>query len=668
MLTNGYPSSESAIPSCATRQFSITGAQIRGGVPATYPRYRIPYLPGPTLEDEKRAIEAQNNLPIATNNNALRPCAPVIRAPAIGESINRDKMYEYHPVPESPYESKPQTAPRRPLLEAWRTRMGLNSSTRKDAPPASRGGLLAASILDQIVVFMLLDAPPKINSRITLENFALACRRFRNGDAGVYARTGTCKFVRSLTIQFEPHDPWNPYSVLMDQMLYPTPLYTPDQIQETGIEYFFPNITQIAFVARFAPDEARTMWLASAQIFGSEFGDGNFGPQNRSKLYENPAFLAMKLVQLVPAKVKTVTLNADIPGLVAKFAVTFMARAGDPADEARLDIVTRREEVVQGTEFAIHSHVPAPTDPAPARTTIVMYGPSYGTSIIWDGTTPALPLQTVWRRYKESSKPALPEEVLPPTWEELGPGPRRSTRKSTSPYKNPGSSEDGSSPTRQRGELMSMVKSAGKIPMYAKDRVRLREPSPEPEEEQDPEPPKVPHCTPEPESIPHDQRCAWNAGQTLAEFPDAIESTFKQINESFAQFAGNTPSAERMQLEGEDAEYPEFWEFVDHLSGNQSRVGVWHTTARTEVDTFMTAYREQRFGSNMQEFKFQMLHDFREEEVVMERAVGIANMEKARQTIAARNATSTSAAGSSAGSSAANSSPEGRAQKRMRTV
>ncbi|KAJ1304003.1 hypothetical protein OPQ81_008411 [Rhizoctonia solani] len=655
-----------------------------GAYPPPRPRY-IPYLPGPTLEDERRAIAAQNNIPIAAKGNALRPCDHVIRAP-VGMDINRDTMYKYHPVPESPYEFTPQTAPRRPLLEAWRARMGLDASTYASMPPVSRRGPLPTTILDQIIVHMLLDAPHKIPPRATLKNFVLACRRFQsaaapyvyqhvvlrgNGDAGVYARTGACKFVRSLTIEFEPHDPWNPYSALLDHMLYPTPIYAADHIQETGIEYFFPNITQIAFVANFAPDEARTRWLASAQIFGPQFGDGNFTPANRSRLYENPTFLAMKLVQMIPLRVKMVTLEADNPVLVSEFAVMFMTRRGDPSDEARLDVVTRRDEVVQETEFAIHSHITGQLDTALARTTIIMYGPSYGTSIIWDGTNPALPLQTVWRRHKESNKRVVSGEVLPPTWEELGPGPRRSTRISTSPYKNPGRFEDGNSSARKRGELLTMVKSAGRTPMYASSRARRREPSPEPKAEIVSEEPKELESTPEPMDIPVGQRCAWGAGRALAQFPNAISSTFKQVNDSFAQFAGNTSSAERMKLEGEDAEYPEFWQFVDHLAGNQSRVGVWHTTARAEVDTFVTAYRTKRFGVNMRSFKFQMLHEFGEDKIAAKRKIDEENMEKARQIVVApnpanMNTTSSSAAPADRDSSPANSSSSGRVTKRIR--
>ncbi|KAG8688590.1 hypothetical protein FRC11_005175 [Ceratobasidium sp. 423] len=659
-----------------------------GGHPPPAPRRRIPYLPGPTLEDEKRAIVAQNNLPISTKKNALRPCGPAIRAPTMSMGVDRATMCEQHPVPESPYKFTRPTIPRRSLVEAWRARMGLDLSARTAVPPVSKGGLLSTTILDQIVVFMLLDAHHKTRPRTTLKNFALACRRFRyvagpyiyqhvilrgNGDAGVYARTGTCKFVRSLTIQFEPHDPWNPYSVLLDPMLYPTPLQKPEQIQETGIEYFFPNITQIAFVAKFAPDEARARWLASAQIFGPEFGTGQFGPPNRSRLYENPAFLALKLVQLVPPEVKMVTLEADIPGLVSNFAVLFMIRTGDPEEEARLDIVTHRDEVVQETEFAVHSHVPAPTDPRPPRTTIIMYGPTYGTSIIWDGTNPAFPHQTVWRRRKESNKCTLPEEVLPPTWEELGPGPRRSTRKSTSPYKNPVLPEDGNSPIRKRGVLTAMVKSAGRTPKLAKDRARRPEPSPEPEVEPIPETPEEPESTPEPIELSLGQRCAWSAGCALAEYPDAIASTFEQVNDSFAQFASNTPSAQRMQLQGEDAEYPEFWQFVDNLAGNRSRIGVWHTTARTEVDMFVTTYRTKRFGASMRSYKLQMKNELREDEIAVEQEAGKTNMERTREMMTARKAananTASSSASSGAGDSGAASSGSGsggRVTKRVR--
>ncbi|CAE6473899.1 unnamed protein product [Rhizoctonia solani] len=628
-------------------------------------RPRIPYLPGPTLEDESRALAAQKKGSIPTKKNALRPCSPVVLSPVTGMNIDRDKIYEQHPVRESPYKITPQPAPRRPFLEAWRARMGLDVSANTGVDTPSKGGLLPTAVLDYIIVSMLLDAPPKTRPRCTLKGFALASKRFRNvaaphiyqhvilrgnGDAGVYARTGNSKHVRSLTIQFEPHDPWNPYSVLMDQMLYPTRVHSPDQVQETGTEYFFPNLTQIALAARFAPDEARIMWFASSQIFGPEFGTGNFGPPNRAKLYESPGLLAAKLVELVPPKVKTVRLDADISELVAKFVITFVTRPGDTKGE-----------------FAIHSHALESTDPAPARTTIIMYGPSYGTSIICGGMGLAGPLQTVWNRFKRPEKQSRPEEVLPPTWEELGPGPRRSTRKSTSPYKTK-PDEDSSSPTGKRGKLTAMVKSTRQMPMYAQSRVHPRGPSPEPEGALVPEIPKEPEPTPESTDVSFGQRCAWTAGNTLAQFPETIASAFKQVNDSFAQSTGNTPSAERIQFEGEDAEYPEFWRFVRNMTGSQSHVGVWHTTARTEVDTFITAYREKRFGANMEALKLQILDDSSNDVVVVERGVEPADPEKA---MPGRNVANSSAAGSSsAGSSNRNSSmssgSKGRAAKRVR--
>ncbi|KAL5638778.1 hypothetical protein ACGC1H_003210 [Rhizoctonia solani] len=590
-------------------------------------------------------------------------------------SLARSMMYQTHPMPESPYITMPCTIPRRPLLEAWRTRMRLELSTRTDAPAVSRGGQLPIAVLDQIVVFMLLDAPPKTRPRATLRNFTLACRRFRHvttpyvyqhailrakGDAGVYVRIGVDKHVRLLTIQFEPYDPWNPYSVLVDPMLHAEP--GPNQTQENGIAFYFPNVVQMTFAARFAPDDARAMWLANAQILGAEYGRDKVGSVNPSNIYKNQLFLAARLVQLAPANLKTVILDADVPEFVAAFAVIFTKRARDLQTPARLDIVTRREEAVQETEHAIHSYVPVTRNPVPDRTTIVMYGPSYGASFVWDGTAQASPLQTVWRRYKESNKREIPEEVLPPTWEELGPGPRRSTRKSTSPYKNP----DGNSPIRKRGELTSMVKSAGRMPMYAKDRVRRREPSPEPEVDSGPAPPKVPESTPEPDNIPLGQKYAWSAGRTLAQFPEALESAFKQVNDSFSQFAGNTPGAKRVQLQEEDAEYPEFWQFVGNLAGKQTRIGVWHTTARSEVDTFVSAYREKRFGSNMRAFKLQMMKEFRHDRLVVGRGLSKARMGKARQVDDDRNAPNASAMSSTTNAGDASTSHEGRATKRVR--
>ncbi|CUA75753.1 DNA-directed RNA polymerase subunit beta' [Rhizoctonia solani] len=639
--------------------------------PPIFPRHRITYQRGPTLEDEKRALDAQENS-TATNKNALCRTAPVVA----GMSVGNAQMYNAHPIPESQHQFAKYTIPRPIMLQAWRKRMGLDLSTRVSAASASKGGLLSTSILDRIVVFMLLDAPPGTRPRATLENFTLACRRFRhvaapyvyqhavvrgNGDAGVYARTGNSKLVRSLTIQFEPYDPWNPYSALLDQMLYPKPLHTPDQIQETGIEYFFPNLTQITFSAKYTPDDSCTMWRASAQILGPEFGTDDFPPQNFSKIYENPAFLAVKLVGLVPTKVKTVTLDADVVGLASKFAVAFMTRAGNRLDKARLDIVTRRDEVIQETEVAIHGYSSTVNSEAQDCTTIVMYGPSYGTRIVWDGTMRGLASQTVWPRDKQPDKPVVPEEVLPPTWETLGPGPRHSTRNSTSPYKNPSSPEEGGS-ARKKGELTLMVKPRGKMPMYAADRARAREPFPEPEIAIVITAPEVPKPIAEPKMIPLGQRWAWNAGQMLAEYSDVLASTFKQVNDSFAQFAGNT---KRLQLQGEDAKYPEFWTFVDNLTGKRTRVGVWHTTARIEVDMFVTAFRGQRFGFNMRSLKFQIMRELGKGRsgVVVGKEAGKARIEGVEQSMTNRKVPKGSCIEKTGESS---SSPEGRATKRVR--
>ncbi|KEP47989.1 hypothetical protein V565_137420 [Rhizoctonia solani 123E] len=635
-------------------------------------RYRVPYPPGPTLQDEGRALEAYNNLLVAKNKNALRPYAPVVQA--LPMSLARSMMYQTHPVPESPFIQAPYTTVRRPLLEAWRARMRLDLSTRTSAPAVSRGGQLPIAVLDKIVVFMLLDAPPKIRPRATLRNFTLACRRFRHtttpyvyqhavlrgkGDVGVYARLGVGKHVRILTIQFDPYDPWSPYSILVDPALYLEPQGS-NTTPKRGIESAFPHLIQMTFVARFAPDDARTMWHANAQILGAGYGGVKFGPVNPSNIYKSHSFLAGKLALFTPARVKSVTLDADIPEFVSTFALLFIKRAADSKTQARLDIVTRREEAVQATECAIHSY--AARNPVPVRVALVMYGPSYGTSFFWNGTSRAPPPQAVWRRNKESNKHELPEEILPPTWEELGPGPRRSNRKSTSPYKNP----DGSSPIGKRGELTSMVKSAGRTPMYAKDRVRRREPSPEPEVDPVPAPSKIPESTPEIDNVPHGQKCAWSAGRTLAQFPEALESAFKQVNDSFAQFAGNTPGTKRVQFQGEDAEYPEFWQFVNNLAGKQPRIGVWHTTARSEVDTFVSAYREKRFGSNMRAFKLQMMKEFGHDQLVVERKVSKARIGKARQVNTDRNAPKAGAKSSTTHVDDASTSHEGRATKRVR--
>ncbi|KDN38294.1 hypothetical protein RSAG8_09593, partial [Rhizoctonia solani AG-8 WAC10335] len=355
-------------------------------------------------------------------------------------------------------------------------------------------------------------------------------------------------------------------------------------------------------------------------------------------------------------------------GLASKFAIVFMTRAGEPGAENRLDIVTRREKVIRETEWAVLCRTPGATNPAPVRTTIVMYGPSYGTCIVWDETVTAPPLQTVWRRYKQSKKPALPEEVLPPTWEELGPGPRHSTRKSTSPYKNPASFEGGSPPNRKKGELTSMVKSPGRTPMFASGRVRRREPSPGSEVDPVLATPKVPESTPDPDSIPHGQMCAWSAGRTLAEFPDALESAFRQVNGSFAQFSGNTFGAGGLDFETDedeydevDPEYPEFSRFVENLAGERPNIGVWHAAARTEVDTFVTAYREKRFGSNMRAFKLQMAHEFGQDKMAVGRRAGKANMGRAKRKAPKASAMSSNAGSSTRKAGGAGPDPEGRA-------
>ncbi|GAB1521997.1 hypothetical protein RhiTH_005096 [Rhizoctonia solani] len=636
------------------------------------PRHRIPFLPGPTLEDEHRILAAQKNDPAPPRNNALGLFAPVVRSPAIAEGVDKSKIYEQHPIPESPYKVASLPKPRGLLLEAWRTRMGLDVSAPTVTSTTCRGGLLPTRVLDLIAVMLLHDAPPKTRPRHTLKEFSLASRRFRsvaapyiyehgilaaNGDAGVYARTGNSKYIRSLTIQFEPHDPWNPHGALMDQKLYPTQLHTADQIQETGLDHFFPNLTQISFVAKFSPDEARIKWLAGSHIFGPSFGSGNFEPTNRAKLYESPGFLAMKLLQLIPPKVKTVGLDADLSEVVTKFTIAFMTRAGDPADEVRLNLVTRRDQVVQEVEFAIHSHASSSTDPTPARTTMVMYGPSYGTRVVWDGTNPEIPSQTIWSRFEQPEKQSQAEmkEVLPPTWEELGPGPRRTTRESTSPYKSPPLNEEKDGlPNRKRGQLTASVKNSKQVPMYAKDRARQRGPfpksEPEPEckvesasEAQPEHGPELelesnfkrePGPLSEPTDIPFDQKCAWIAGSTLAQFPETISSTFKQVNDSALSTSNiNTSNVGRLQLQGEDADYPEFWRFVDNMSGNESRIGVWHTTARAEVETFMTAYREKRFGDNMEALKLQMLHDIRADGTVVEQELGPVDREKVERTM-----------------------------------
>ncbi|KAF8752847.1 hypothetical protein RHS01_07207 [Rhizoctonia solani] len=542
----------------------------------------------------------QKNDPAPPPNNALGLFAPVVRSPAIAEGVDKSKMYEQHPIPESPYKVASLPKPRGPLLEAWRTRMG-DVSAPTVTSTTCRGGLLPTRVLDLIAVMLLHDAPPKTRPRHTLKEFSLASRRFRsvaapyiyehgilaaNGDAGVYARTGNSKYIRSLTIQFEPHDPWNPHGALMDQKLYPTQLHTADQIQETGLDHFFPNLTQISFVAKFSPDEARIKWLAGSHIFGPSFGSGNFEPTNRAKLYESPGFLAMKLLQLIPPKVKTVGLDADLSEVVTKFTIAFMTRAGDPADEVRLDLVTRRDQVVQEVEFAIHSHASSSADPTPARTTMVMYGPSYGTRVVWDGTNPEI-------HHRLSG---------------VDSSNRRNNRKP-----NPPLNEEEMVAESQTGTTHASVKNSKQVPIGVDSEAQ---PEPGPELELESNSKREPGPLSEPLTF-HSTKSAPGLRSTTQPYPPAT----------------STLQRRPLQLQGEDADYPEFWRFVDNMSGNESRIGVWHTTARAEVETFMTAYREKRFGDNMEALKLQMLHDIRADGTVVEQELGPVDREKVERTM-----------------------------------
>jgi hypothetical protein len=108
----------------------------------------------------------------------------------------------------------------------------------------------------------------------------------------------------------------------------------------------------MSFVVDCTQGDPRSIHLASTRILGPDYGEpaDQCGEPGRSMLYRNPNFLGMKLMRLVPKNVKHVTLDGDIPGVGAAFTSAFMERHGDPEDEIRLDLVSRRDDIVQSIE------------------------------------------------------------------------------------------------------------------------------------------------------------------------------------------------------------------------------------------------------------------------------------------------------------------------------
>ncbi|KAF8600001.1 hypothetical protein BDV93DRAFT_511228 [Ceratobasidium sp. AG-I] len=583
----------------------------------------------------------------------------------------------------SPYHYMKQTVSRANLLQAWRTRVGLNApaassalapvsysnseilslastaqSTSTSQPsrlPGSRGASLPLPVLCLIVRHMLDTAPPNIRPRKVLSSLALASKKMRsvavphiyehvilraNGDAGIYARANCSKYVRQVTLQFDAHDPLSPRSVLSDSALYPQNAHNVHKYEESGMVYHFPGCRKICFVAKPAPERLQEVHGEGDSVPGGE--------RFYSRLLQTPHTIATKLVQLVPRTIEDVMLDAELAEVSARFAVSLMTRSGDPTKEVLLEIHTRSDQVIQKVEHEVHSHIPRWFDPTTSSTRILLRGPGYGATIVWgESAQESRPVQHVWRTQKRAKVRArhpyhvkrqiqpIQEGIESPTANTDEPqhsALRRSARRTSSPYKRPlATSPTCSTPLRRspRGHKQSQVDAP--FPNQLSDLVIKNAPPARSRGRLPPLPASksntmssTPVVVPEPSSLdskslqtsdtsyrpPPGQAPAWNAGRLAAEFPSVLDHTMDQIKQAGfgahqrhdSEHVENGPSTTgpSSSIVVSDTnktlteEYAEFWSSVGSSSESWSPAGVWHPSARAEVETFLTAYNRRR--------------------------------------------------------------------------
>ncbi|KAG9102802.1 hypothetical protein FRC06_001104 [Ceratobasidium sp. 370] len=222
-------------------------------------------------------------------------------------------------------------------------------------------------------------AAPGIHPRHVLAPLAMTSKRLRSiaapfiyehveirnkEDRDIYARVGATKYVRRLTIFFDPYDLYNPRGALMDTKLctvYPG----------SGISYHFPRCYEVRLVAQSMSEE-----LPPAQRLD----------------------LVSILSQRVPPTISRVILETDLVDLSARFAVGLMMREDLVDFKPVIEIRTNRDEVVRSVEHAVYSHISRWTDPVPWQMHLVLRGPTHGTVIIWDESTRESGIaQRMWR-------------------------------------------------------------------------------------------------------------------------------------------------------------------------------------------------------------------------------------------------------------------------------
>ncbi|KAG9084154.1 hypothetical protein FS749_005441 [Ceratobasidium sp. UAMH 11750] len=300
-----------------------------------------------------------------------------------------------------PFDSLYGSVPRPPqvsrldLLQAWRMRMGLASSApgpsagqamARTRPCGARGGLLPLSILERIVRDLLDMAAPDTHPRRVLAPLAMASKRLRSiaapfiydhveirnkEDREIYARAGATKYVRRLTIYFDPHDRCNPRGALMDSGLC-APYFAPQGGSEGGIAYHFPQCYEVRLVAKCVSEE--------------------LPPAQRVDLIPTLSYR-------IPTTASRVVLETDLADLSAEFAFHIMMREGFVNPNVEIEIHTNRDEVVRSVERIIQSRVSRWADPVLLQKRIILRGPTYGTDIFWDesmGLEPRI-TQRMWQ-------------------------------------------------------------------------------------------------------------------------------------------------------------------------------------------------------------------------------------------------------------------------------
>lgn len=332
-------------------------------------------------------------------------------------------------------------------------------------------------------------------------------------------------------------------------------------------------------------------------------------------------------------------------------------------------------------QHEIHSHVSRWFDPTTSRTRILLRGPTYGATIIWDESAQeSRPVQRVWRTQKrvkvrarhpyqvERQLQSVEEETRSPTPGANEPQTsalRRSTRRTSSPFKRP----IPSSPTRttslrrssrrhkqsQRDVLPSedisgliskespRVRSRGRVPQSlrtgkpsSKNLTPVGAPGSSPLGN-DISPTSLANRVSSLQSIqesgsyrpPPGQASAWNAGRLAAEFPDVLAHTMEKIKQvargshhhynssgvgsTAADVGSESLRFDSNTTESSAEEYGEFWSSVGSNPGSWSPVGVWHPTARADVEAFMTAYCESRTAAQSRLEKLAKMRELQEQ-------------------------------------------------------